>query len=170
MTTIFETDRLIARRWSLDDAEAAFQIYGDPLVCKYLAGTTDLRIEDSRTRLERYIALYEKVPGFGIWALAERATGEVIGAILLLRLEETDEYEVGYQFRHSSWGHGFATEAARAAVRYAFDTVGLNRVVGVAFAENGASLRVLEKIGMTRHGNRTFWGYDLAYFALDKPA
>jgi RimJ/RimL family protein N-acetyltransferase len=170
MTTIFETDRLVVREWRREEAEAAFCIYGDPVVRKYLAGDADLRIEDSRARIDRFLSLYERFPGFGVWAVIERSTGDVIGAVLLLRLEKTEEYEIGYQFRQASWGQGYATEVARGAVVYAFDVVGLDRVVGVAFAENGASLRVLEKIGMIRDGNRTYWGYDLAYFALDKPA
>jgi RimJ/RimL family protein N-acetyltransferase len=170
MAVIFETERLIAREWSLDDAEAAFLIYGDPLVWQYLpGGQPDLRIEETRTRLERRIALYDEMPGFGVWTLIERDTGELVGTILLLRLDNTDEYEVGYHLRRDRWGQGYATEAAAGAIAYGFDKMGLTRVVGVTDPENIASQRVLEKCGLVRDGERFHFGMTVAYFALDKP-
>ncbi len=99
----------------------------------------------------------------------ERTTGELIGGGGLLPLDQGPEVEVFYHFRKASWGNGYATELTRGLIAYAFDTLDLPRVVGVAYPANIASQRVMIKAGMTHDGLRHAYGHDLEYFAIDRP-
>ena len=89
MTAILETDRLILRQWTPDDAEAAFAIFGDPEVARFLGATGEPHpdVAYTRERMERLAAHYPKWNGYGSWAAVEKATGEVIGGGGLVELE-----------------------------------------------------------------------------------
>ena len=167
MDVILETARLIIRRWTPADAEAAFAIYGDPEVTRYLGGSgPDPSIEQTRAMLERVIGREARTPGLGFWAVEEKDTGRLIGGALLQSVEETPEIEVGYHFAQSAWGQGYATEVTRALVRYGFETHGLDRIIGLVFPENHASRRVLEKAGLTYEGRGSYFGHDLDVLAI----
>ncbi len=170
MRVILETDRLILREWTLEDAAAAFVIYGDAAVMRYIGatGTPHLNVTQTRAGLERAIARYPQHPGLGFWAAVERARGEIVGAGLLQRLEGGPEVEVGYHLARRVWGQGYATEIARTLVGYGFDRLGLDRIVGVAYPENRASCRVLEKAGFIYQGRRHAYGQDLEYYIIER--
>ena len=86
------------------------------------------------------------------FAIVERASGKFVGAIGVVITPEHSHAELGYWIGVESWGHGFATEAARAIVAFAFDTLGLHRVEARHFIRNPASGRVMQKIGMRHEG------------------
>ncbi len=90
--------------------------------------------------------------GFGPLAVVERASGRVVGEAGLQPLEDGDDIELTYTLAREAWGAGYATEAARAVLRWTFTGLRLARVVAVADPEHAASLRVLEKLGMTLAG------------------
>ena len=77
---------------------------------------------------------------------------------------QIDEVEVGYRLRYGAWGRGFATEGARELVRYGFDDLGLQRIVGVTHPDNEASQRVLQKIGLTDIGWGRYYGRAVRVF------
>lgn len=166
---IFETERLIAREWTIEDADAAFAIYRDPEVTRYLGGTgqPDPDVAYRRARLERFIKLYDELPGYGLWALVERESGALVGAAELLPLDGGPEVEIGYHLGRPWWGKGYATELARALVAYAFGQLGLTRLVGVTYPENIASQRVLLKAGLTHAGRKHVYGHDMEYFVIE---
>jgi RimJ/RimL family protein N-acetyltransferase len=83
--------------------------------------------------------------------LAVTHRGEVVGGAGL-RLQGPGEADLGYVFRRDAWGRGFATQAARALIRYGFDMLRLHRIWATCDVENGASARVLAKAGMTQEG------------------
>src|SRR4051812_40748374 len=86
---------------------------------------------------------------FGLWAVVEKSTRDVIGYCGLSRFEDVGgqpETEVGYRLIRSAWGHGYATEAATAVRDYAFDTLSLTRLIAIIDPRNVASIRVAEKI------------------------
>ena len=167
---ILETDRLILREWTTDDAEAAFAIYRDPEVTRYLgnSGAPDPDVGYRREWLGRIAARYPEWGGYGLWAAVEKASGEVIGCGELVPLEGGPEVEVGYHLRRDRWGMGYATELAMALVAYGFARLGLERIVAVAYPENVASHRVLLKAGLTHHGRRHTFGHDLEYFSIER--
>jgi [ribosomal protein S5]-alanine N-acetyltransferase len=168
---VLETDRLILREWTVDDAEAAFAISGDPDVTRYLGATGEPHpdIAYTRQRLESLSARYPTWNGCGNWAAVEKATGEVIGGGGLVELESGPDVEVFYHFRRDRWGMGYATEMTKALIAYAFDRMDLARVVGVAFPANTASHQVMLKSGMTHQGLHYCYDHNLEYFVIDRP-
>jgi len=100
--------------------------------------------------LPAFLRYYERGDRWGFWAVIEKATGEFLGWFHLRPHpgDPDDEPELGYRLRASAWGHGYATEGARALVRKAFEELGARRVRAEAMAVNTASWRVMEKAGL----------------------
>jgi len=125
----------------LGDAGAMRHVTGRALTAAEVAHWVERRIDLERER------------GFTMWTVALRDSGEVIGDCGLCPLAlKGPEIEVGYHFAPAHWGKGYATEAARACVDYAFETLHLDRLVAVTHPDNTPSARVLEKCGFTRCG------------------
>ena len=133
----FRTTRLIARDWTADDAQAAFDIYGRDEVMRWL-GAQPRRAVPSlaqmRERLDLMIQRASDEPDYGLWCISLRAgpaAGPVVGAVLLSRLPGDDsEVEIGWHLNPDYWGNGYATEAGCGAVGLAFglDQVGPERL------------------------------------------
>lgn len=154
--TVFpiETQRLILRPFRVSDAEAMFKVWGDAEVMKYIPRGAYARVEEIVPRLER-LARFHEQKGLSLWAVCLREPTEEsmwdapIGCAGLTPIAWTGpEVEVAYHFAKEYWGHGFASEAASACLGYGFTELELPRILGLTFKENGASQRVLEKIGM----------------------
>jgi [ribosomal protein S5]-alanine N-acetyltransferase len=143
------TERLVLRPPTLDDLPVWHAIYLDAEEVWYGAPRSSL--DENRTKLERQIAHFEQ-HGFGLCAVELAASGETIGMAGLQHLEDGPEIEVGYRFLKEHWGHGYATESAQTSIDFAFDEVGLDRIVAVALETNIASRRVLEKCGLREIG------------------
>src|SRR5215212_5509923 len=95
-----------------------------------------------------YMIDYWNLHGLGLWAVEDQADGALMGQCGLFYLDKTTEIEVAYLLAQRYWGQGYATEAARAALRFGFETLGLDRIVAVVRPENAGSRRVLEKAGL----------------------
>lgn len=163
---MIETDRLSIRLPRADDAPAYFEIHSDPEVTRWLGGPKPSSVEEEAERIARNRAMHEEL-GFTMWAVEEKGSGEVVGLAGLFRVENVGpEIEVAYHFRKDRWGRGYATEAARACLDYGFETVGLQRIVGLVAPENVASARVLEKCGMKQEGSAHHYDMDLVVYAL----
>ena len=121
--------------------------------------------EDARANLEKQIANQER-HGFSLWAV--ELDGDVIGATGLQPLAEGPEIEVGYRFLRDHWGQGYATEAARAAIRFGFDEADLDRIVAVTLPTNHASRRVMEKCGLSFVGVVHVYGRTQVKYALSR--
>lgn len=160
-TPVFETSRLIVRPWQPNDLDAAFDMYGDPQVMRYLGGAAAVpNLEAMRERLEKFIAL-EHGPGLGFWASENKETREVVGGVLLKNLPEAEEIEVGWHLPQKNWGKGYASEAGLGALRHGFQTVGLNEIYAVVMPENDRSIAVTKRLGM-RHLGLTDKYYNLS--------
>src|SRR4051794_21834008 len=86
--------------------------------------------------------------GFGRWACVLKETGEHIGFCGLKYLPQIEDVDLGFRLVPSQWGKGFATEAAQASLKFGFEELGLDHIVGLVELENRGSIRVLEKVGM----------------------
>jgi [ribosomal protein S5]-alanine N-acetyltransferase len=169
MPVILETPRLLLRTWTLDDAEAAFGIYSDPEVLRYLTIKAHETVAQTRALLaERPIAHQER-HGFSLWAVLEKATSALVGVCGLKYLDDTRDIEVGYHFARAAWGRGYATEAAGACLRYGFERLALPRILGVVDPDNVASQRVLEKLGMTFKRMGHYYGKELRVYTAEPP-
>jgi RimJ/RimL family protein N-acetyltransferase len=167
MTTILETERLILRAWSPADAEAGFQIWSDAEVMRYVGtGQPNADLEQTRGWLGRMIA-HQAKHGCCYWAVVEKETGELIGSCgMAHRLEGGAELDFGYTLARSRWGRGYATEAAAACLRYAFENLRLKELAASVDSRNIASRRVLEKVGFVyQRTERLADGVDLWYVA-----
>jgi len=154
------TDRLLLRAWTDDDVDFALDLYSRWEVQQFL-GTTPRVLTDraeAAATVQRFRALDD--PVHGIWLLADRATGQPHGTLLLkslpasgptLPLRPSGETEIGWHLHPDSWGHGYATEAAGRMLAHAF-SAGLGRVLAVTYPQNEASQRVARRIGMEHRG------------------
>jgi len=157
------TERLVLRPPTLEDADAWDAIYRDAEEVWYGAPRSSL--DENRAKLERQIAHFEE-HGFGMCTV--ELAGETIGAAGLQHLEGGPEVEVGYRFLKQQWGHGYATESARASLAYGFDEVGLARIVAVALETNVASRRVLEKCGLREIGVVHVYGLEHVKYEIGR--
>ena len=155
MPDVLETERLILRHLTADDVEAMFAVIGDPETMKFYPQTVTR--EDAARWVTRSQERYRS-DGYGLFAVILKSSGEVIGNCGLMRQEVEGEsmLEVGYHFRRDHWGHGYATEAARACMTYAFHNLAARKVVSLIVAENLPSRRVAERNGMTVERQVTF--------------
>src|SRR5690349_2206582 len=144
MDVIIETDRLLLRKFTEDDAPLLYELNLDPEVIRYthdpLTDVEHARKVLTEVILPQYIS-YEH----GRWAVQLRPTLEFMGWCGLKYLSETNEVDLGYRFMKKFWGKGYATEAALACINYGFGTLNLPRIVGRALPGNLASIRVLDK-------------------------
>ena len=163
-----ESERLIIRDWTVEDAPAAFEVYGDPDVMQYVGrGAPDESLEMTRIGLRRAM-LRDKDKPLGFWAVELRDTGELIGGALLKFLPDHSDIEVGYHLGKKWWGQGYATEIAQTLVQYGFEHLSLEKIVGVIYLENVASQRVLEKAGLIHVGSTTYVDIPVELYVIER--
>jgi RimJ/RimL family protein N-acetyltransferase len=176
MSPVFGTERLTIRAWTLSesDVDRVYATYSDWSVARWL-GPSPRSMSDrdqAVTVIERWRARQEADPRFGAWAAEVRDTGIVAGTVLTSLLPNTDgspatEVEIGWHLHPDSWGHGYATEAARGAAERAF-ALGVPAVYAVVYPDNARSLAVCRRIGMTPLGRTDrFYGMSAEAFRLD---
>src|SRR5262249_52654820 len=136
-----------------------------PDVMRFLGGVTDQNLDDTRKRIDRQLAHHDKY-GFGLWALIEKATGQFVGLAGLKHLEDGPEIEGGYHLARAFWRRGYATEAARACLRYGFEQLHLEKIVAVVQPANVASQRVLEKSGLSYTGMGYYYKAEVRIYAV----
>ncbi len=157
------TERLLLRPATLEDLDAWLAISRDAEEAWF--GAPSSTLDDARASITKHIAHHEQ-HGFGLWAVELRAGGNVVGVAGLAHLEDGPEIEVGYRFLRESWGRGYATEAARAAIAFGLGELGLERIVAVTRPNNRASRRVMEKCGLSFVGVMHVYGYAQVKYAI----
>jgi RimJ/RimL family protein N-acetyltransferase len=153
------TERLLLRGWRDEDLEPFVAMCADPRVMRWVGRGEPQDRAQAEASLQA-IRDHWMRHGFGLWAAEEKETGELAGFVGLARLDDrSGDVEIGWRLRHESWGRGLATEGALAAREHAVAELGLTRLVALVHPENTASLRVVDKLGMSferervsRHG------------------
>lgn len=148
---MIETSRLILRPWRQSDLPLFAEQNADPLVMRFLNGVLTREESDAYVaRAEQHLA----ETGFGKWAVEAPCVAPFIGAVGLTWVKFTASFtpavEVAWRLHRRYWGQGYATEAARAAIEDGFTRVGLQEIVALTALGNHASMRVMERLGMTR--------------------
>jgi RimJ/RimL family protein N-acetyltransferase len=159
MQVFLETERLVLRRFTLDDVDNLVELDDDPEVMHFITGgRTTPREEIENDILPWFLHYYERGDGYGFWAAIEKASENFLGWFHFRPGDghPSDEPELGYRLRRSAWGKGYATEGSRALIRKGFTELGVERVVAYAMAVHTASRHVMEKSGLTLV--RTFHG------------
>ncbi|MET9383117.1 GNAT family N-acetyltransferase [Streptomyces sp. NPDC002928] len=148
--TNLRTDRLILRPWRESDLAPWAAMNADPEVREYFPGL--LTREQSDSSVARFQAGLDE-RGWGWWAVEVVATGEFIGFTGLDPVDADMPFtgvEAGWRLARPAWGHGYATEAARAALAFGFEGLGLAEILAVTAVGNLRSQAVMRRLGMTR--------------------
>lgn len=154
---VIETERLLLREWRDGDVSEFIAMNGDPRVMEFFPET----YTEKRTRrfVDRIRARWIEL-GYGLWAVERKDTIRFIGYVGLwpatFPAHFTPAVEVGWRLAADQWGNGYATEAGRAALRYGFDTVGLDEIVSFTSGLNVRSWRVMERLLMRRDAGGDF--------------
>ncbi|WP_027419609.1 GNAT family N-acetyltransferase [Crocinitomix catalasitica] len=145
MEHLIESERLILRELSIEDAVDFFRLNEDPEVLKYTGDLPFESVSEAKIFLENYNEY--ALNGFGRWAVIDKETHQFLGWCGL-KLNEEGLVDLGFRFYQNQWGKGYATEAAQASINYGLKQLGLNEIIARAAIENVASIKVLEKLNM----------------------
>ena len=153
----FETDQVILRPFTLEDAAGLHQVNSTPEVMEYI-GPVESSVEKTRQYLQKGpLADYQK-HGFGRHACLDKTSGEIIGFCGIKYVEQLGDVDIGYRFLPQYWGKGLATQTSQIIMDYAKHTLGLKRIIGLALPGNAGSIRVLEKLGLTYEKDIEYMG------------
>jgi RimJ/RimL family protein N-acetyltransferase len=151
-TPTVATARLVLRAWQERDLDAYAALCADRDVMRYIGPGTPQTREQAAAAVAGFDTTWDE-RGFGLWCVTrpdeDRCLGFVGLAVPDFLPEIMPAVEIGWRLARAEWGRGYATEAASAARDFAFDTVGLDRIVSVAQPANHASTGVMRKLGMT---------------------
>ena len=143
-----ETERLVIRRLSLDDAEFIVELLNDPAFIRFIGDRGVRTPEDARAYLQKGpLASYERF-GFGLYLTALKTDGTPIGICGLLKRDMLQDVDIGFAFLPRFVGQGYANEAAIAVMDHGKNDFALKRLVAVANSDNESSIKLLEKLGL----------------------
>ena len=161
------TDRLTLRPFTPADDIRLHQIMNEQNIMQYFPRTDPPGIERVQALIERQLLQYETY-NLGWWAVVPRGQSDLIGWNGLQYLPETDEVEVGYLLSKQFWGLGYATEGARASLKFGFETLGLRQIIGLTHPENTGSQNVLKKCGLVYTGQEKYFGMLVNRYSISK--
>jgi ribosomal-protein-alanine N-acetyltransferase len=161
------TPRLLLRPWTPQDAPTLLEILQEPDIFKYFPPSPPPTLEGVQRYVSHHLAHWQE-RGYGHWAVADQPGGRPAGWCGLEYLPETGETEVAYLLSRSVWGRGYATEAARAALRFGFQEAGLEGIIGLVHQGNLASIRVLEKCGLRFVDRKVYFGMELCRYRIER--
>jgi len=145
---LLETERLLLRQLTTDDAEFIFELLNDPSFIQNIGDRHIQTIDDACAYIVNGpVKSYEK-NGFGLYLVVLKDTNESIGMCGLIKREGLEDVDIGYALLPRFWAKGYAIEAARATREYAKNVIGLKRIVAIVDPANQGSIRVLEKLGL----------------------
>lgn len=152
-TVNIETERLILRRFTVDDAESVYKNWAsDDEVTKYLTWPTHTSVEMSVGFMKFCVNGYAEKNSYQ-WGIELKENHELIGNISVVKIDDSVAgMELGWVIGRGWWGHGYTAEAARALMKYLFVEVGANRIAARHDVHNPNSGRVMQKIGMKYEG------------------
>jgi RimJ/RimL family protein N-acetyltransferase len=161
---ILETERLLLRFFREDDFEQYSRICADPEVMRFLGGQplTDFQVWHQMA----YFVGHWYFRSYGMWAVEEKSTGNLVGRIGFLHPTGWPGFELGWTLARESWGNGYATEGARRALKYAFNEMNRDHVISLIAAENVASIRVAERLGEKVEGKTELFGKEVLIYGI----
>lgn len=162
-----ETDRLRLRMFRESDLDAYAEMCGDPEVMKYLGSGPMSRAEAWRNMA--MVLGHWGLRGYGLWAVEERDGGELVGRVGCWRPEGWPGLEISWALRRAFQGRGYATEAGRASLDFAFDQLGQTRAISLIHGENAASIRVAKRLGMRLEGRMGLMGHPVLVYGARRP-
>lgn len=160
------TERLLLRGWRDSDTEAWGAICADDELMRSLGRDAGLDLADAWRDMAK-LAGHWALKGYGHWALEELEGGELVGNAGLFRPPDWPDLELGWTVARARWGHGYAGEAARAAIDWARSELVASHLISLITDDNHRSQRVAEKLGMTIEGRVELRGFEMRVYGLD---
>jgi len=145
---VLETERLVLRRLSFDDAEFILDLLNQPSFLRYIGDKGVRNTEEAINYIQTGpVASYEQ-HGFGLYLVQLKETGAAIGICGLLKRDTLPDVDIGFAFLPAYWSRGYALESAEAVMKYGQEKFGLQRIVAITSLENESSIKLIEKLGM----------------------
>ena len=145
---VLETDRLILRHLTTDDAEFVLELLNDPSFIRYIGDKQVRTLEDARAYVLNGPAKSYETYGFGLNLVELKSDRTPIGICGLLKRDTLPEPDIGFAFLPAYWNRGYAFEAAAAVMRHARETLGVDLVLAITTPDNESSAKLLNKIGL----------------------
>jgi len=149
MNAIIETERLILREFNINDYKEVYEFGSNLEVQRYTGDKIIESLNDAKELIKNVWYKDYKKYGYGRWAVIYKPENKIIGFSGLKYLPEFNETDIGFRFLPEYWGKGLASEASYEIIKYGFEKLGLEKIIGIALAENIGSCKVLKKIGLT---------------------
>jgi RimJ/RimL family protein N-acetyltransferase len=163
-----ETPRLLLREWLPRDLDPHAEMSSDPEVMRYIGDGSVLDRGQSWREVATHIGHWE-LRGYGQWAIERTEDGASIGRAGLWFPAGWPGIEVGWKLARDAWGNGYATEAGRAAIEWAWEALDLPELISLIQPRNVASIRVAERLGMHRQRESIVDGQDALVYAIERP-
>ena len=160
------TERTYLREFTIDDAVYLYNLNLDPEVIQFTGDKAFESIAEAKNFLEQYDQ-YKKY-GVGRLAVIDRKTNKFMGWCGLKFSPHLNEYDIGFRFFKIFWNQGYATETSGKCLEFGFENLQISKIIGRSMAENKASIKVLEKIGMTFKMNFDFDGCEGVVYQITK--
>jgi RimJ/RimL family protein N-acetyltransferase len=169
MIVTLETERLILRPFQPSDLDAYADICADPEVMRFIGDGRPMSRGDAWRQMAMFVGHWH-LRGFGTWALEERASGQLVGRVGCHYPEGWPGFEIGWTLARAYWGMGLAHEAARAAVRHAFEALDRPHIISVINADNRRSIRLAERLGESFEWSDRIDGQQVVIYGLAREA
>lgn len=163
-----ETERLRLRPFAKRDIDDYAALYADPEVLRYLSTGAQPWDRGRSWRHMAFLVGHWQLGDAGMWAVEHKETGAFLGVIGFSSPEGWPGFELAWTLARRWWGHGYATEGARAALAYAFTVLEKDRVISLIHPENRASIRVAERIGERLLGRIDHLGREMLCYGVDR--
>lgn len=163
---VLQTGRLVLRGFAEDDLDDYARISGDERVYRWLGGkglTRDEAWRSMATHLGHWA-----IRGYGQWALEDRESGSFVGRAGLWQPEGWPGLEIGWTIDPAWWRRGYASEAGRAALTWAFDDLGADEVISITLPDNAASRGVMDKLGLSFDRSQQLLGFEQVVYRIDR--
>ncbi|MEJ7622714.1 MAG: GNAT family N-acetyltransferase [Pyrinomonadaceae bacterium] len=168
MATILETERLVIREVTIDDAAFILELLNTPKFLKYIGDRGVRDLDGARVYIsDRYLASYRD-NGYGLYGVVEKAGGTLIGACGFVRRETLSAPDMGFSFLPEYEGQGYGFESANAVMKYGRRTFGFTTVLAITSLDNDASGRLLSKLGFTLDREIEIGGDTLKLFVSNR--
>lgn len=162
---VLTTERLALRKMNKDDTANLLEIFADPVAMQYYPSTKNEH--ETNAWINWTLENYAKF-GSGLWIVEDKRTREFLGqcGLVLQKVDGSMEMEIGYLFKRSIWGNGYATEAALACKEYGFTEMKLRKLISLIDVHNVPSVNVAERVGMKREKNVMKWEKEIAVYTV----
>lgn len=164
---ILNTERLRLRMLTVDDFDEYAAIHMDPDVTRYT-----VRSQMGRHDAWRHMAMivgHWALRGYGMWGVEELATKKLVGRVGFYDAEGWPGFELGWTIGKAWWGKGYATEAAKRCLQYAWEEMGREHLISLIDPENVASIRVAERIGEKLEGEADAFAHRVLKYGISRP-